>query len=61
MLKMGKLFQEMHHLGPKINFVTIGSLLPSCTGLVALHQGKEQHDHIVRSEIGAYIVVNNGS
>ena len=49
----------MHHLVPKPNYMTIGSILLACIALVDLHQGNELHDHIVRSEFDAYIVVDN--
>ncbi|XP_059071988.1 pentatricopeptide repeat-containing protein At3g12770-like [Cryptomeria japonica] len=44
-----KLFHKMQLAGVKPNAVTIISVLPACTALVALQQGKEVHNSVVRN------------
>eukprot|EP01018_Ginkgo_biloba_P030196 Gb_04417 [translate_table: standard] len=46
-----KLFGQMKMAGLKPNSVTIASILPSCSSLAALQQGKEIHAYIIRSGI----------
>eukprot|EP01018_Ginkgo_biloba_P001272 Gb_03435 [translate_table: standard] len=44
-----KLFRQMQQTGTKPDLVTIASVLPSCARVAAQRQGKEIHNHIVRS------------
>ncbi|XP_059063834.1 pentatricopeptide repeat-containing protein At2g13600 [Cryptomeria japonica] len=44
-----KFFQDMQLFAMKPNSVTIASILPACTSLTALQQGKEIHGYMIRN------------
>eukprot|EP00253_Pinus_taeda_P001269 PITA_01269 len=46
-----RVFRQMQLRGMKPNNVTIASVLPACTNLAALQQGKEIHAYVLRSQI----------
>eukprot|EP01018_Ginkgo_biloba_P009805 Gb_15643 [translate_table: standard] len=54
-----KLFQQMQLICVKPNSVTFASILPACTKLTALEDGKELHEHIIRSGFQYDIFVSN--
>eukprot|EP01018_Ginkgo_biloba_P015274 Gb_41648 [translate_table: standard] len=54
-----KLFSEMQLAGVEPDSVTIASVLPACSRLAALQQGKEIHDYIIRSRFASDVFVGN--
>eukprot|EP01018_Ginkgo_biloba_P008463 Gb_26310 [translate_table: standard] len=54
-----KLFQEMQQTGIKPSSETLASVLSSCGSLAALHEGKEVHEDIIRSEFQSDVFVCN--
>jgi pentatricopeptide repeat protein len=54
-----KLFREMQLVATKPNSVTIASVLPACSHLAALQQGKEIHGYTIRN--GLELDVNAGN
>eukprot|EP01018_Ginkgo_biloba_P036669 Gb_31699 [translate_table: standard] len=54
-----KMFRQMQQAGVKSNAVTILSVLPACTRLAALQQGKEIHNYIVRGAFESDVFVGN--
>lgn len=53
-----KHFRQMQ-LTLKPNPLTISSVLPACTGLAALHQGKEIHGYTIKNDLLSDVVVGN--
>eukprot|EP01018_Ginkgo_biloba_P009810 Gb_15639 [translate_table: standard] len=54
-----KLFGQMRLIGVTPNSVTFTIVLPACGNLVALQQGKEVHEDIIRSCIQSDVTVSN--
>eukprot|EP01018_Ginkgo_biloba_P031948 Gb_02723 [translate_table: standard] len=54
-----KLFRQMQLAGVKPNSETISIVLPACTNVAALEQGKEIHDVIIKSEFQFDIFVGS--
>eukprot|EP01018_Ginkgo_biloba_P020997 Gb_22288 [translate_table: standard] len=54
-----KLFQQMELAGMKPDSVTIASVLPACTYIAVLQQGKEIHDYIIRRGLDSDVFVGN--
>eukprot|EP01018_Ginkgo_biloba_P019097 Gb_21401 [translate_table: standard] len=58
-LKALKLFRKMQLAGMKPNAVTIASVLPTCSHLGALQQGKEFHGFIIRNGLALDVFVGS--
>lgn len=54
-----QLYSQLLWAGIQPDNFTFSSVLKACAGMAALHEGKEIHDHIVRSDIKLDIVVEN--
>eukprot|EP01018_Ginkgo_biloba_P028329 Gb_03597 [translate_table: standard] len=54
-----KLFHDMQLAGTKPNSVTMASLLPACSHITALQQGKEIHGYIIRSGFDSNVFVGS--
>eukprot|EP01018_Ginkgo_biloba_P030327 Gb_08618 [translate_table: standard] len=54
-----KLFANMHLVGVRCDSVTIASVLPACAQLVALEQGKNIHDYIIKSGFESDVYVGS--
>lgn len=53
------LFRQMHQAGIKVNTVTISCVLPACTILAALQQGKEIHNYAIKRELQSNVSVGS--
>eukprot|EP01018_Ginkgo_biloba_P022393 Gb_37554 [translate_table: standard] len=54
-----KLFSQMQFEGVKPDTVTVSSVLPACTQLAVLKNGKEIHDYVIRSGYDLDVAVAN--
>ncbi|KAL6987085.1 putative pentatricopeptide repeat-containing protein, mitochondrial [Sarracenia purpurea var. burkii] len=54
-----KLFRRFQREGMACNYVTYASLLNALSGLAALDHGKQVHNHVLRSELPSYVVLQN--
>ncbi|KAL9232789.1 hypothetical protein vseg_007857 [Gypsophila vaccaria] len=54
-----KLFRRLLKEGMSSNYVTYSSLLTALSGLAALDLGKQVHNHILRCQVPAYVVLQN--
>ncbi|KAL2923747.1 hypothetical protein RDABS01_015238 [Bienertia sinuspersici] len=54
-----ELFRRLLKEGMNSNYVTYASLLTALSGLAALDQGKQVHNHILRQELPSYVVLQN--
>lgn len=54
-----ELFREMQSVGLKPNVNTFTSILPACTNLGALDQGKEIHEEVIRSGFQSNVFVES--
>jgi len=54
-----KLFFQMKQQGIKPNRSTFASLLSACSSIAAMEQGKQIHDHIVKTEYSSDVFVGN--
>ncbi|KNA07198.1 hypothetical protein SOVF_174060, partial [Spinacia oleracea] len=54
-----ELFRRLLKEGMSSNYVTYTSLLTALSGLAALDQGKQVHNHILRRELVSYVVLQN--
>ncbi|KAH9287824.1 hypothetical protein KI387_031941 [Taxus chinensis] len=52
-------FHQMQQDSLKPNWITFASVLPACTRLSALQQGKEIHDYILRNGFESVVLVGN--
>eukprot|EP01018_Ginkgo_biloba_P035921 Gb_12076 [translate_table: standard] len=54
-----KFFRQMHLVGMKPNLVTIASILPACSLLAALQEGKTIHGYLIRMGFESDVIVGN--
>ncbi|KAG6640864.1 hypothetical protein CIPAW_09G033600 [Carya illinoinensis] len=53
------LFRRLQMEGMCSNYVTYASLLTALSGLAALDHGKQVHNHVIRSQLPSYVVLQN--
>ncbi|KAF5474091.1 hypothetical protein F2P56_006024 [Juglans regia] len=53
------LFRRLQMEGMSSNYVTYASLLTALSGLAALDHGKQVHNHVIRSQLPSYVVLQN--
>ncbi|GMY14167.1 putative pentatricopeptide repeat-containing protein At3g13770, mitochondrial isoform X2 [Fagus crenata] len=54
-----ELFRRLQMEGMSSNYVTYASVLTALSGLAALDHGKQVHNHVLRSELPSYVVLQN--
>ncbi|XP_050244762.1 putative pentatricopeptide repeat-containing protein At3g13770, mitochondrial [Quercus robur] len=54
-----ELFRRLQMEGMSSNYVTYASVLTALSGLSALDHGKQVHNHVLRSELPSYVVLQN--
>ncbi|KAA8517025.1 hypothetical protein F0562_017157 [Nyssa sinensis] len=54
-----ELFCRLQREGMISNYVTYASVLTALSGLAALEHGKQVHNHVLRSELPSYVVLQN--
>jgi len=54
-----ELFRRLQGEGMKSNYVTYTGVLTALSGLAALDLGKQVHNHVLRSEIPSFVVLQN--
>lgn len=54
-----ELFRRLKTEGMTSNYVTYASVLTALSGLAAFEHGKQLHNHILRSELPSYVVLEN--
>ncbi|KAM7524555.1 hypothetical protein LguiA_014457 [Lonicera macranthoides] len=54
-----ELFRRLKTEGMTSNYVTYASVLTALSGLAAFEHGKQVHNHILRSELPSYVVLDN--
>lgn len=54
-----ELFRRLQGEGMQSNYVTYASVLTALSGLAALDHGKQVHNHVLRSEIPSFVVLQN--
>ncbi|GAV63916.1 PPR domain-containing protein/PPR_2 domain-containing protein/DYW_deaminase domain-containing protein [Cephalotus follicularis] len=54
-----ELFRRLQMEGMSSNYVTYASVLTALSGLTALDQGKQVHNHVLRSQVPSYAVLQN--
>ncbi|KAG5063492.1 hypothetical protein AAZX31_02G164800 [Glycine max] len=54
-----ELFRRLQREGMQSNYVTYTSVLTALSGLAALDHGKQVHNHLLRSEVPSYVVLQN--
>ncbi|GFY96267.1 pentatricopeptide repeat (PPR) superfamily protein [Actinidia rufa] len=54
-----ELFRRLQREGMNCNYVTYASVLTALSGLAALDHGKQVHNHVLRSELPSYVVLQN--
>lgn len=53
------LFRQLRGEGMQSNYVTYASVLTALSGLASLDHGKQVHNHVLRSEVPSYVVLQN--
>ncbi|KAK7267312.1 hypothetical protein RIF29_19981 [Crotalaria pallida] len=53
------LFRQLQGEGMQSNYVTYTSVLTALSGLAALDHGKQVHNHVLRSEVPSFVVLQN--
>ncbi|KAG5555604.1 hypothetical protein RHGRI_006300 [Rhododendron griersonianum] len=54
-----ELFRRLQREGMTCNYVTYASVLTALSGLAAVDHGKQIHNHVLRSELPFYVVLQN--
>ncbi|CAK8570957.1 unnamed protein product [Lathyrus sativus] len=54
-----KLFRRLQEEGMQSNYVTYTGVITALSGLAALDLGKQVHNHVLRSEIPSFVVLQN--
>ncbi|XP_020205720.1 putative pentatricopeptide repeat-containing protein At3g13770, mitochondrial [Cajanus cajan] len=54
-----ELFRRLQGEGMQSNYVTYTSVLTALSGLAALDHGKQVHNHLLRSEVPSFVVLQN--
>ncbi|CAL5430823.1 unnamed protein product [Camellia sinensis] len=54
-----ELFRRLLREGMTTNYVTYASVLTALSGLAAVDHGKQLHNHVLRSEMPSYVVLQN--
>ncbi|XP_028078027.1 putative pentatricopeptide repeat-containing protein At3g13770, mitochondrial [Camellia sinensis] len=54
-----ELFRRLLREGMTCNYVTYASVLTALSGLAAVDHGKQLHNHVLRSEMPSYVVLQN--
>lgn len=54
-----ELFRRLQREGMTCNYVTYASVLTALSGLAAVDHGKQVHNHVLRSELPFYVVLQN--
>ncbi|CAJ1967497.1 unnamed protein product [Sphenostylis stenocarpa] len=54
-----ELFRQLQKEGMQSNYVTYTSVLTALSGLAALDHGKQVHNHLLRSEVLSFVVLQN--
>ncbi|KAK9289935.1 hypothetical protein L1049_008097 [Liquidambar formosana] len=54
-----ELFRRLQREGMSSNYVTYTSVLTALSGLAALDHGRQVHNHVLRSELPFYVVLQN--
>ncbi|BAT96412.1 hypothetical protein VIGAN_08334800 [Vigna angularis var. angularis] len=54
-----ELFRQLQDEGMQSNYVTYTSVLTALSGLAALDHGKQVHNHLLRSEVPSFVVLQN--
>ncbi|XP_061362794.1 putative pentatricopeptide repeat-containing protein At3g13770, mitochondrial [Gastrolobium bilobum] len=54
-----KLFCRLQKEGMQSNYVTYTSVLTALSGLASLDHGKQVHNHVLRSEVSSFVVLQN--
>ncbi|XP_015899014.3 putative pentatricopeptide repeat-containing protein At3g13770, mitochondrial isoform X2 [Ziziphus jujuba] len=54
-----KLFRQLLREGMIANYVTYASVLTALSGLAALDLGRQVHNHVLRSQLPSYVVLQN--